>query len=155
MSPTVRVVTARRLVDGTGRPPLDWPVLLIRDGRLEAVGDTDDMPIPPDAERHDFPDATIVPGLVDAHVHLNLPGDGTPPEATMEASDALLLLRSADNAARDLASGVTTLQDLGSRNRTALDLRDAIEAGLIAGPRVRAAGRPLTLTGGHMWYMRG
>jgi imidazolonepropionase-like amidohydrolase len=123
------VIRAARLIDGTARPPLDRPVVLVRNGRVVSVAQ-DEAGLPPDARRLDFPDATLLPGLVDVHVHLNLPGDGTPPEDSMQESDAMLLLRSLRNAQLDLRAGATTVQDTGARNRTTLDLRDAIEAGV-------------------------
>ncbi len=94
---------------------------------------------------------TLLPGLVNMHAHLTLVNDNAPFVPYMEAhSDVALALRAADNALRSLRAGVTTVRDCGSRGRTVLDLRAAINDGLVPGPRVVAAGWALTISGGHM-----
>ena len=70
-------------------------------------------------------------------------------------SGALMLVRAAANARAALQAGVITLRDLGSRNRVALDLRDAVDAGLVPGPRILACGRPITCPGGHCHFLGG
>ena len=78
------LLTAARLLDGSGNPPLESAALLIEGGRIAGFGRQGDMR-PPDGaqiERVDYGDATILPGLVDAHTHLISPGDGTPGDDT-------------------------------------------------------------------------
>jgi imidazolonepropionase-like amidohydrolase len=84
-----------------------------------------------------------------------MPGDGRRGEDVISDSDDVRLLRSAKNVERALVSGVTTLCDAGSCNRTAFSLKESIRQGLVAGPRVLVAGQPVTVTGGHLWYMGG
>jgi len=96
----------------------------------------------------------VAPGLVDAHVHLTMDG-GPDPAAYRDERPARKAVR-ATRTARDLLSaGVTAARDLGAADGVALAVRDAVEAGDLEGPRVRAAGRNVTMTGGHAaWFGR-
>jgi imidazolonepropionase-like amidohydrolase len=152
------VVRAGRLWDGTDRPVLPEPVVVIEGDRILEAGaaGTVRVPIGAEAAGLNFPSATVLPGLIDTHVHLIWPGDGTPAHRyTREATNARLLLTAVRNAQAALRAGVTTLRDLGSLGRTVLDLRDAVNEGLVLGPRILAAGPPITITGGHMHYLGG
>jgi imidazolonepropionase-like amidohydrolase len=148
---TKLVLTAARLLDGSGAAPLEGGGVLLEGGRIAAVGRAADI-ITPDAARVDYGDATILPGLVDSHTHLVSPGDGTAGDDTAAEDDQLLLLRAVKNLRTILHSGVTTVRDNGAKNRVAFSLREGLQRGLIAGPRVSICGRPITMTGGHMWY---
>ena len=105
--------------------------------------------------RTDYPDSTIMPGLIDCHVHLGLDGGPNPAARMRRETDAqqlVLMLRSA----RDLLGvGVTTARDLGARAYLDVVVRDAIAEGLARGPRMVVAARPITVTGGHCWFMGG
>jgi len=103
----------------------------------------------------DFPDTTLLPGLIDCHTHTNMPGDGRTGEDIDRDTDDQRLLRSAQNVRLALVSGVTTLCDCGSWNRTAFSLKAGIDLGLVSGPRMLVSGPPVTITGGHLWYMGG
>jgi imidazolonepropionase-like amidohydrolase len=148
-------INAGLLVDGTGAPPISDAALLIDGERITAVGPAAGVPAPERAENLDFSGHTLVPGLVDCHSHLNLPGDGTTIEGAAAEGDDLLLLRSAENARLALESGVTTLRDNGARHRTTFSVKEAIRRGIIAGPRLSISGRPVTMTGGHCWPFGG
>ncbi|MFB6126627.1 MAG: amidohydrolase family protein [Halolamina sp.] len=99
----------------------------------------------------DCSDRTIVPGLVDAHVHYSLSGDRTV-APTVDASDADLALVEARNARRTLEAGVTGARTMGARC-VDVAVRDRIAAGDVAGPRTVASGRSVTVTGGHGHHM--
>src|ERR1700736_3024056 len=105
--------------------------------------------------RADYPGATIMPGLIDSHVHLGFDG-GPNPAARMrgetEAQQLVLMLRSARQL---LGVGVTTARDLGASAYLDVVVRDAIAADLARGPRMVVAGSPITVTGGHCWFMGG
>jgi imidazolonepropionase-like amidohydrolase len=148
------LLTAARLLDGSGHPPLTSAGLLIEGGRIVGYGRQGNMRLPDGAkvERVDYGDATILPGLVDAHTHLIAPGDGTAGDDLEREEDGILLLRAAKNLRTILQSGVTTVRDNGAKNRTAFSLREGLQTGLAVGPRVVICGRPITMTGGHMWY---
>ena len=103
-----------------------------------------------------FPGCTILPGLIDTHVHLNLPGDGTTLEVAMRESDGVLVATSAFTARRALDAGITTVRDVGGAR--ANRVRSAAGAGARArGPdrgSSPAASR-ITITGGHTWHFGG
>ena len=105
--------------------------------------------------RTDYPGSTIMPGLIDSHVHLGFDG-GPHPAARMRAeTDEQQLVLMLRNARDLLGVGVTTARDLGSRAYLAVVVREAIAAGLARGPRLVVAGPPVTVTGGHCWFMGG
>ena len=105
--------------------------------------------------RTDYPGATILPGLIDSHVHLGFDG-GPDPAARMRAeTDEQQLVLMLRNARDLLGVGVTTARDLGARALLGVVVRDAIAAGLARGPRLVVAGPPVTVTGGHCWFMGG
>jgi imidazolonepropionase-like amidohydrolase len=105
--------------------------------------------------RTDYPGATILPGLIDSHVHLGFDG-GPDPAARMRAeTDEQQLVLMLRNARDLLGVGVTTARDLGARSFLGVVVRDAIASGLARGPRLVVAGPPVTVTGGHCWFMGG
>lgn len=93
---------------------------------------------------------TLTPGLVDCHVHLCFDGSADfAAEARDMTSDAFATVKAIRNAEISLGSGVTTVRDLGGRNDVVIQVGRAVERGLVRGPRILAAGRALTITGGH------
>jgi imidazolonepropionase-like amidohydrolase len=105
--------------------------------------------------RTEYPDATIMPGLIDSHVHLGFDGGPDPVgrmRAETDAQQLVLMLRSAREL---LGVGVTTARDLGARACLDVVVRDAIADGLAPGPRLVVANSPVTVTGGHCWFMGG
>jgi len=98
----------------------------------------------------------LIPGFIDSHVHLTLPGDGLPGDRVYaERSHESMLFIAYRNALAALRAGVTTMRDCGGRTSIVVALRDAIEEGLLPGPRLAVAGPPITITGGHCHYMGG
>ncbi len=152
-----RIIRATRLIDGTGAPPVGDPTLVIRDGRIHRVfaGGPPAGQWPPDAPVLDLRGHALLPGLIDAHVHLVLPGDGTPFETTVQEPDGVLTLLAAENARRALHAGITTLRDCGGMRQTTLDLRRTQHLGYVVAPRLHLCGPPITITGGHCWYFGG
>jgi len=148
------LLTAARLLDGTGALPLDDAALLIEEGRVVQVGPRGEVRAPDGAPVRviDYGEAAILPGLVDAHTHLVAPGDGTPGDEVASEDDDILLLQAAKNARTLLHSGVTTIRENGAKHRVAFSLREGIRRGLAPGPRMVVCGRPITITGGHMGY---
>lgn len=138
------------VIDGTGAPPLMGYGVLIRDQVIEAVGPREALrPRPGDHELR-FDGMTLLPGLINNHVHLNLPGEVDAAWLPwLMQSDSALALHGAGLLARTLRAGITTVRDCGSRGTTVLDLSSAQAAGLVPGSRVIACGVPLTITGGH------
>jgi imidazolonepropionase-like amidohydrolase len=153
----MKVLKAALLIDGTGAPPVERSALVVEGAKIVGVfrGEPPDSLVPADAETLDFPGCTIMPGLIDAHVHLNLPGDGTLLEDVVKEPDGVLVATSTFWAARALAAGITTLRDLGGARSTVFHLRRALELGHGHGSRILACGQPITVTGGHTWYFGG
>jgi imidazolonepropionase-like amidohydrolase len=151
------VIRADRLIDGTGAAPTDDAVLVVEDGKIAGVfpGKAPDGLVPDGTETLEFRGCTILPGLIDTHVHLNLPGDGTMLEVVVREPDGVLVATSAFNAARALAAGITTVRDVGGARGTVFELRRALELGHGSGARILACGQPITITGGHTWYFGG
>jgi imidazolonepropionase-like amidohydrolase len=152
--PRFSLLTAARLLDGTQPTPLEDAAVLLDGDRIAHLGRRGDVQAPDgvSVERLDYGDATLVPGLVDAHTHLVAPGDGTLGDDVAREDDDILLLQAAKNARTLLHSGVTTLRENGAKGRVAFALREGIRRKLAPGPRMVICGRPITITGGHMGY---
>ena len=153
-SPRFTLITAARLVDGSGAAPVEPAAVLMEGDRIAGVGGPAAVRAPDGAsvDRRDYGAATILPGLVDAHTHLVAPGDGTLGDDVAKENDDILLLQAAKNARTLLHSGVTTLRENGAKGRVAFSLREGIRRRLAPGPRMVICGRPITITGGHMGY---
>lgn len=134
-----------RLIDGTGRAPLVDHDILIEDGKIARVAPCGDVSAD-GASVVELEGATVIPGLVNMHVHLR--GGGT---RGVKEPDDIALLRASRNVRASLSWGVTTLRDAGSTERLSQTIRDAVAAGLIAGSRVVSAGRIITTSAGHGW----
>jgi len=141
---------AARLFDGRSEQVEDGVVVV--DGDLIAYAGPA-TGAPPVTETVDLGDATLLPGLIDAHVHLVWSAGALPHEVVREEGSTLTALRCADNVARHLRAGVTTIRDVGSTGGMALEVARAIEKGVLRGPRVIAAGRAVAMTGGHAHYL--
>ena len=151
-------LSVSQLVDGLGGPALSNAALLIEGDRIAEVGVEASVARPEDCLELTFPDATALPGLIDAHVHLTVSWEATR-EGTIERyvgeTDGDLVARAAGTAERMLRVGVTSAFSCGERGATAFAVRDAIARGVILGPRLLVSGRPLTPTGGHCFWMGG
>ena len=117
---------------------------------MTSVGDAT-MPLPAGVRTLDA--ACVVPGLVNAHVHLEMSGEAQTTSVFVLTTPTQRALVCAENARKALQSGVTAVRDLGSTENLAIDVRDAIEANKISGPTVIAAGRAVCMTGGHGWFL--
>jgi imidazolonepropionase-like amidohydrolase len=152
-TPDPLVLRAPRLLDGTGTPAVTDAALLVEGGRIGYAGPAAGLPEAagrlPSLE---FPGATLLPGLVDAHVHLVASGD---PDlaAGLPKTEAERTLAAVVNARRNLDRGVTLVRDLGAPRAEAVLVGRAVEEGALAGPRVVAAGPAVTMTGGHIPYL--
>ncbi|MFJ5276812.1 amidohydrolase family protein [Streptomyces parvulus] len=103
--------------------------------------------------RRAFPGATLVPGLIDTHVHLGFDGGEDPVGVMKGCNDAQLLDLMLRNAALLAEAGITTARDLGSRSFLDVVARKLIADGVATGPRMVTSGPPLTSVGGHCWFM--
>jgi imidazolonepropionase-like amidohydrolase len=99
----------------------------------------------------DISGKSILPGLIDAHVHLCIDGSPDPMTSLLKDSTPQLTLKAASHARRTLDAGVTTIRDMGGKDYVDLAIRDGIESGLLQGPRMICSGRVVCMTGGHGW----
>ena len=151
-------IQASTLIDGTGN--VSKEVVVLVDGeRITAVAKAAELTIPPDAEVIDASSKTLMPGLIDAHVHLRNSMDpklAPPPIIEVQELLAKTALRCYVNGIRMIEAGFTTVRDAGlSRNFEDIALRDAINQGWVKGPRMRVCGQGLSTTGGHMDQTKG
>jgi len=144
----VKVIRAGRLIDGTGAAVQRDRALYVEDGQIVAIEAAGEAPA--DAE---VVDLSVIPGLIDCHVHLVFSRSVFPLGDVLVEDDQQLLLRGVAAAREALGAGITTVRDLGGRGGVTFRLRDAIAAQIIAGPRVLAAGSPITITGGHCHFL--
>ncbi len=148
------ILKAARLIDGNGGPVAEQAAVLLEGDTIKQVGTRETVEAPEGASvlAVDYGDATILPGLVDCHVHVNGIGDGRAGDELVTLPDEVLTVQSAQNVRRHLYSGVTTVRDCGGKNRTTFLLRDAVEMGIVPSPRLILAGRPIAIIGGHLSY---
>jgi imidazolonepropionase-like amidohydrolase len=149
-----KLITAGRLIDAKGGPPIDNGAVLVQGTSIVAVGRASDVSAPEgaDVQAFDYPDKTVMPGMVDCHTHHNGFGDGRMGDELTLLADEILTLQSARNARSSLYSGVTSIRENGPKNYTMFRLRDAINQGITIGPRMVLCGRPVSIIGGHMGY---
>ena len=150
----------KRLIDGVSNQAHEGKAVAIQGSAIKWVGPKSEAASlsTNGANRTtlEFADSTLLAGMFDIHTHTNMPGDGrTGEQVNEDDNDEIRLLRSAQNAAAAIASGVTTMCDCGSWNRNGFALKEGLAEGIVEGPRVLVSGPPLTVTGGHLWYMGG
>jgi imidazolonepropionase-like amidohydrolase len=147
--PAAIYLRAGVLIDGTGALPRRDVGLVLRGDRIAEVASWSRLAPPAGARVIDLSDSTVLPGLIDAHVHLSMslgPGWEMAPVKTGAADAAIL---ATVNAARTLRAGFTTVRNLGDRAGETVALSNAIDAGIVAGPHVLTARAMLSMTGGH------
>lgn len=141
-----RILKAARMLDVASGRMVQPAVLLTSGDRVTAVNPST---LPPGGELIDLGDATLLPGLIDAHVHLmDDPGTSWIRQRAYE-TPALWALRAARNAERTLMAGFTTVRDTGSTGFVDVAVGKATDANWIRGPRVIPVGHYVTTTGGH------
>jgi imidazolonepropionase-like amidohydrolase len=140
-------VRAARIIDGTGAPPVPNGAIVIEGERITAVGDV--SLIPSGARVIDLGNATVLPGLIDLHTHLSGSTNVTWEEELVTTTPGYATLFGAHNARVTLEAGFTTVRDMGPTwPYTDVDLRNAIDEGLVPGPRMAVAGNYVSATGG-------
>ncbi|HET7767633.1 MAG TPA: amidohydrolase family protein, partial [Chloroflexota bacterium] len=177
-----RRLRASWLIDGTGAPPIeDALVVWDEGGRIIYAGRAGEAPqltgttdgsgeSGESAETIEATGCTVLPGLIDTHVHLTFAaaaGAGCPPRSAGPAvtaaqvalicgdSDSERIVRALAAAQAALAVGVTTMCDCGDKGSSVLSLRELVEAGVVAGPRILSSGPPITTRAGHCWWLGG
>jgi len=146
MEKELKCVRAALLIDGTGSNPITNPVIVIERDLIKEVGGEDEVKMPKGAKVIDIEEKTVLPGLIDSHLHISGKRSYSPAEEIITPHD-LMVIRAVEDCQKLLRAGFTTVRDCGSR--ISLSLKRAINEGIIPGPRIFAAGRTISQTGGH------
>jgi imidazolonepropionase-like amidohydrolase len=149
MAASAHLIRNITLIDGLGgEPHKDWAVA-VEGERIAWIGPSAQAPA---FDPHDVVDGkghSLLPGMINCHVHLCNDGSADLFGQVMNDSIPIATIRSVINARLTLAAGITTVRDCGAASQIAIEIAKAVDRGLIEGPRVRAAGRVVTMTGGH------
>ncbi|MFY9446237.1 MAG: amidohydrolase family protein [Dethiobacteria bacterium] len=152
------VIKGGTMIDGTGKPPVENAVVVVEDDKIAAVGRANEVKVP-EGEKVKVIDAsgkTVMPGLIDSHVHIYTDGEAGDEFTSMflKNNPLSLTLRCIPRLKKTLEMGITSLKDGGCGwNWLEVALRDALNRGDIVGPRYFAAGYHLTVTGGHGYFL--
>lgn len=141
-------LTAERMLDGLSETAIDDPVIRIEGDRIDAVGTAGNLTIPSQATVINLGNVTLLPGLLDAHVHL-LSNHDDKGFRRLEVTETRSVINGVVNAEKTLMAGFTSVRVVGSGGYGDIALRDAINEGDVPGPRILAAGPSLGVTGGH------
>ncbi len=139
-----------KVIDGIGNNPVDHQSVLIDGTKIRWIGKQEDWNNPGEAiEIINLQDKTLLPGLIDCHVHIleNPDPAAIPYPGPYQAQR--VLINSTNNTRKTLEAGFTTVRDMMAPNELIFPLRDSIAAGEIDGPRILASGKCITITGGH------
>ncbi|MCP4023671.1 MAG: amidohydrolase family protein [Desulfobacteraceae bacterium] len=141
--------TDGRVFIGNGKV-IEGATVLVENDKIASIQKTN-KDLPDDTRIIPIGNDTLFPGFIDCHVHLVMDCSPDPLTSVSGQSDTITVIKSVNNAWQTLKGGVTTVRDMGGMNGIDLDLKQAIETGLIQGPRMRVAGKLICMTGGHGW----
>lgn len=143
------VITADRMLDVITGKMVEYPAIFVgEDGRIISIADARTVKWGGDVKHIDLSGKTILPGLIDMHVHLDSPAD-IGGYRGLEFTDSFWGMTAVGNAKAMLYAGFTTVRNVGSTNRNDIGLKQAIDNGYAVGPRIVPAGYALGATGGH------
>jgi imidazolonepropionase-like amidohydrolase len=145
-------VKSNRIIDGTNGEVLTDGVVIVDGDKIALVGPQSTTVLPRGVDAYDAGNRTIMPGLIDAHVHMLSSGGNSGGDETRAMSDHQAMLQGAQNSLMAIKSGLTTVRDCGDRDFLSLTLRDSINSGQIPGPRMLCSGPVLTTTAGQLWW---
>jgi imidazolonepropionase-like amidohydrolase len=141
------VIHAGHVLEVKSGKMLSDQILLIEDGKIVGINSAAEAKVASDSVRIELPNATVLPGFIDAHTHLTM--DPKFGYETLALSTSRQALIGARNARLTLLAGFTTVRNVGANDFSDVALRDAINAGDVPGPRMLVSGPPLSITGGH------
>ncbi len=139
------------VITGDGRM-LEHATVLVEDDKIVKVA-KQDITIPQGAQKIPLDGMTLLPGFIDSHIHICLDGSPDPVSTMMAESHTETTLKAAGAARQTLMAGITTVRDMGGKDGIDLGLKQAINSGLIQGPRMLVSGRLICMTGGHGWRL--
>lgn len=143
------VITDVTLVDGLGGKPVAGSAVVVEGRRISWIGPVDALPTGDTGTIVDGRGGALLPGLINCHVHLCNNGTADLFSQVQRDTITIAALRGNLNLHLTLQSGITSVRDCGAANNIAVDLARAVDDGLVPGPRIKAAGRVITMTGGH------
>ena len=147
------VLAGATLIDGLGGAAVANAAVHVKDGRIAWVGRADDLSAAAqNADPVDLAGKWLLPGLIDAHIHVCYNGAESV-FALLERPRDALVLEAVDIVRRILSHGTTTVRDIGGEKYIEMSLRNAIETGFIQGPRMKTSGRVISMTGGHAHFI--
>lgn len=151
------LITADHVIAGPADRVIVDGAVLVEAGLIAAVGAATelDSSVGANVPRLRCPGTTVMPGMIDCHVHLAFDAGPDPIRAVADADPGKLSTAMAGRAEQMLAAGVTTVRDLGDRDALTVALRASIDSGATVGPRIVAATAPLTSRGGHCGFLGG
>ncbi|MDK2917666.1 MAG: hypothetical protein PWQ37_399 [Candidatus Petromonas sp.] len=139
------------LLDGTGKPPVEDAGMLVEGKTIKKVGKAVEFEVSEDTKVVDLTGKTVMPGMINSHIHITMEPVGNPFALITTESLAKTALRGVKNLKKQLYSGVTYFRDVGGPDGVDIDLRNAVNEGIIEGPEFLVSGKVLTMTGGHGW----
>ena len=140
---------ARRMIDGTGKPPVEDAAVCVEEGRIVSLGKRSDFGARFEGDCVELGNRTLLPGLIDCHSHLCLDASIPNWPAKFEVGEIELTLRAVRNMAADLQAGITSARCLGDRSFVDLHCRQAVDDGRLPGPTLKIATRGIRATRGH------
>ncbi len=148
-APQQTVITAARYLDVTTGKYVEFPAIFVgTDGRITGIADARTVKWGANVKHIDMGGKTLLPGLIDMHVHLDSPAD-IGGWRGLEYTDSFFAMTAVSNGRAMLDAGFTTVRNVGSGNRNDVGLAQAVNQGYVTGPRIVAAGYALGSTGGH------
>jgi len=147
-SAATMVVTADRMLDVRTGKYVEKPMVIVTDDRITAIGRQGDLKAPTGARAINLPGLTLLPGLIDMHVHL----DSTPQYGgygSLQFTDSFWAVVATKNAEATLKAGFTTVRNVGSDRYNDVAVKEAVEEGLVSGPRIVPSAYAMGATGGH------
>lgn len=142
-------IVGAQVIDGTGADPVDRGVLVFEGDRIVAVAPAGRVDVPSGARIIDGEGLTVLPGLIDAHVHITMTGGADLLAMSTQRSLPQVAFDTVSHLAATVEAGVTTIRTVGDIGHIDIAARNAINQGRLRGPRIVAAGKGLTSTGGH------
>lgn len=148
-APQQTVITAARYLDVTTGKYVEFPAIFVgTDGRITGIADARTVKWGANVKHIDMGGKTLLPGLIDMHVHLDSPAD-IGGWRGLEYTDSFFAMTAVSNGRAMLDAGFTTVRNVGASNRNDVGLAQAVNQGYVTGPRIVAAGYALGSTGGH------
>lgn len=147
-TPAQTHIMAARMIDVLTGKVVEHPLITVQNGRIVAIADSTTVKLSADAKVIDLGDKTLLPGLIDMHVHLDSLAEVGGYNG-LQYTDSFWSMVAVKNANDMLKAGFTTVRNVGSSNRDDIGLKQAIDVGYAVGPRIVPAGYAIGSTGGH------